>query len=377
LRSDIHFSPSPEVARDGWLAFVLEPGSYYLRLTSQIEGRREIIRPIREFRFIVPFDTPLLYIGSLHLTCSTKESTGWFGGRVMGSCSSEPTAANDTEAATAVARSVFADFGSPLSMIMQPYGVPLAPSTILKLAPVGLAGPDRKIDLGSPEWMSRALAMGLAPSAVLGAVGPGKVFFALLWAPAGAAFGYLGGKWSESSWDPCRQMLQESLTPFDPIGVLFAKLKATLDRASVQSLVLSAKPEPRADEAGKDVKSVLSVRLQRIVLHLCPASFLAKTLCLEVATRVQFLDTETKTYLQDRVFVYSNGKPSTPEIRPYALAVTDSEIAGNDAPADASAGRDLEEYCRENGSELLHKDLSRALDAMVTHILRDLGLNFE
>jgi hypothetical protein len=40
-RSDLHLSPSPEPAKSGWGAFMLEPGTYYLRITSEgAEGRR-------------------------------------------------------------------------------------------------------------------------------------------------------------------------------------------------------------------------------------------------------------------------------------------------------------------------------------------------
>jgi len=85
-------------------------------------------------------------------------------------------------------------------MMMQPYRspLPLPPGTISKVAPVGLLVPGRKTDLGSPEWMKRALALGLVPSRAL-AVMPFGAVAGILWAPIGAGLGYLGGKWSESS----------------------------------------------------------------------------------------------------------------------------------------------------------------------------------
>ena len=113
-RSDLHFSPSPEAARSGWGAFMLEPGSYYLRITSEAADRQEMFEPVPEFRFVVPPSTPLLYIGSLHLACTTKETASWFGGRDFKACSSRATAANEAEAAKVVAEASFRDFGSPL-----------------------------------------------------------------------------------------------------------------------------------------------------------------------------------------------------------------------------------------------------------------------
>ena len=172
-RSDLHFSPSPEVANSGWGAFMLAPGTYYLRITSEAEDRPETIDPVPEFRFVVPPDTPLLYIGSLHLACTTKATASWFGGRDFKACSSRVTAANEAEAARVVAEASFRDFGSALSMMMQPYRtpLPLPPGTISKLAPVGLLVPGSKTDLGSPEWMKRALALGLVPSRALAIMG--------------------------------------------------------------------------------------------------------------------------------------------------------------------------------------------------------------
>ena len=61
---------------------------------------------------------------------------------------------------------------------------------------------------------------------------------AILWAPIGAGLGYLGGKWSESSWEPCRQVLQESISKFDPMAALATKLKGALDHAGVQTLAI-------------------------------------------------------------------------------------------------------------------------------------------
>ena len=251
----------------GWGAFMLAPGTYYLRITSESADRPEMFEPVPEFRFVVPPNTPLLYIGSLNLACTTKETASWFGGRDFQACSSRATAANEAEAARVVAEASFKNFGSPLAMMMQPYRspLPLPPGTISKVAPVGLLVPGSKTDLGSPEWMKRALARGLVPSGVgvmalfrgIGAMA------ALVWAPIGVGLGYLGGKWSESSWEPCRQVLQESISKFDPMAALATKLKAALDRVGVQTLAIGT-------EAG-DVKSIFTAQILRIGLRHCGA----------------------------------------------------------------------------------------------------------
>jgi hypothetical protein len=359
VRSYAYFSPSPEIAEKGWGAFLLEPGMYYLRITSHVKG---IIEPIPEFRFVVPPNVPIVYIGSLHVVCTTIESAGWFGGREFGygSCSSEAAAANEAVAANLVAESSFRDFGPLSTMIMQRYGTGVASGTISTAAPLGLLVPRGKIDVGSPEWIRRAITLGLLPSAVfsLGGSGPG-VAAAILWAPIGAGLGYLGGKWSESSWEPCRQALQDSLSEFDPMAVLGTKLKAKLEQAGVPILEIAtntARAEP------SDVKTILIAQIQRIGLRFC-----SPTLCLHVVTRVRIFEAATETYLHDWAFVYLNGKPSTLELQPYELFVTDA----------TASSRDLETYCGEGGGEMLREDLSKALDATVSRLVQDLGLSME
>jgi hypothetical protein len=116
--SYVYFSPSSEIAESGWAAFLLEPGAYYLRIASHVKG---VLEPIPEFHFIVPFNVPLVYIGSLHVACTTIENAGWYGTRGFGfgSCSSEATAANEEGAAKVIAETSFRDFGSLSAMIMQ------------------------------------------------------------------------------------------------------------------------------------------------------------------------------------------------------------------------------------------------------------------
>jgi hypothetical protein len=375
LPSYMYFSPSHEIAESGWGAFLLEPGTYYLRITSIPKG---VIEPIPEFRFMVPPNAPLVYIGSLHVACTTIENAGLYWGRGFGfgSCSLDTTAANEEGAAKVIGETSFRDFGSLSAMIMQRYDLaPLPPGTISKVAPVGLLVPRGKIDVGSPEWMRRAMSLGLAPTAGLLALGFGLgpqgaalgVIGGVLWAPVGTVLGYLGGKWSESSWEPCRQALQKALIKFDPMAALAAKLKAALDNWNVPALDIAEDRGAGADTT--DVKSILHAQIQRVVLRLCPSSFLSTPLCLDVATHASLFDVATQTYVYDRMFVYSDADPSSLEFQPYELSVPSSTTA--------ATGRALEAYCEEGGGEILQADLSNALDATVNQIVRDLGLRVE
>ena len=367
LPSYVYFSPSPELAESGWGAFLLEPGPYYLRITSSPKG---VLEPIPEFRFTVPPNVPLVYIGSLHVACTTIENAGLYWGRGFGfrSCSSDATAANEDDAAKLVAQASFRELGPPLSAIMQRYAsAPLPPGTLSKVAPVGLLVPSGKIDVGSPEWMRRAMSLGLAPTAGLLALGVGLgqggalfVIGGVLWAPVGTVLGYLGGKWSESSWEPCRQALRESISKFNPMASLGAKLKAVLDHWGVQTLEIGMGGDAGDEALGTDSQSILSAQITRVALDFC-----SPTLCLDVATHAWLFDVATQTYVYDRVFVYSAARL---ELQPYELSLF--------SPAFATS-RPLEAYCEEGGGEILQADLSNALDATVNQIVRDLGLRVE
>ncbi len=361
VRSYGYFSPSPESTENGWGVFLLEPGTYYLSITSGVKG---VVEPIPEFSFVVPPNTPLVYIGSLHVACTTS---GLYGTRGFGrgSCLLDTTAANENEAVKSLAQASFKEFGSPLSAIMHHYpSTPLAPGTLSQVAPVGLLVPSSKIDVGSPEWMKRAMTNALlAPSAIMiGLTGGYGAGFAVLWAPVGTVLGYVGGKFSESSWEPCRLALQASLTQFDPMTALTTRLKAALDHEQVQTLMIGTVADAGDETSVSEVKSVLNTRITRVGLRLC-----SPTLCLDVATHVTLFDVATQTYVYDKVFAYSGAQLELP----YELHVTKPETIT------ASPGRDLEAYCGEGGGEKLEGDLSEALDAFVYRIVQELGLRPE
>lgn len=369
LRSYTYFSPSPENAENGWGAFLLDPGTYYLRITSHVKG---VMEPIPQLRFTVPPNTPLVYIGSLHVACTTIENAGWFGGQGFGygSCSSDAPAANEEDAAKQVAQASFSDFGSLSTLIMQRFDpAPLPPGTISTARPLGLLVPQGKIEVESPQWVKRAISIGLLPSTGLlalasGGGGPGAGYvgaLGILWAPVGTILGYVGGKFSESSWEPCRKALQESLTKFDPMAVLATELKTALDDEGMQVLEIGVGGNAGHEALASDVKSILSARITRIVLRFC-----SPTLCLDVATHATAFDVATQTYVYDKVLVYS---ASQLELQPYESSVPSSTML--------AGGRDLEAYCEEGGGEVLRGDVSNALDTTVNQIVQDLGLKLQ
>ena len=198
---------------------------------------------------------------------------------------------------------------------------------------------------------------------------------AILWAPIGAALGYLGGKWSESSWEPCRQVLQESISKFRPMAALATKLKGALDHAEVQTLEIGTEAGVASAALASNVKSIFTAQILRIVLRHC--GVWSSTLCLDVVTRAQLFEAATKTYRYDNVLVYSIAESARLELQPYQVLVRVPEPAATESSDTQSSGRELEAYCGEGGGELLQGDLSKALDATVNRVAQDLGLRVQ
>jgi hypothetical protein len=70
-------------------------------------------------------------------------------------------------------------------------------------------------------------------------------------------------------------------------------------------------------------------------------------------------------YLTDKLSVYLNDKPSPQELRPYEVFVIEAGTADISSSNTKSTARDPEAYCGESGSEMLHQDLSTALDSIL------------
>jgi hypothetical protein len=179
----------------------------------------------------------------------------------------------------------------------------------------------------------------------------------------GAASGFLGGKLSESSFEPCRQVIQQSILKFDPMQALNTKLKAVLRQSGVQ--IVEVGGAQNASGSGNDFKSTLSLQIQRIALRNC--GDLSDSLCMEMTTRAQLFETATKTYPYDTVLRYSDA-PSLPS-RPFEVQLT---VTPWESP-----GEELKSYCKDNGTELLVRELAYGLDAIVDRVVADLGLSLE
>jgi hypothetical protein len=382
--SDVLVSLSPDAASQGWGAFALGPGTYYFLVRARSnKWIQPADLPQMRFRFTVSPENKPIYIGSLRLDCIAPSVSTWFGPRRgTPKCSWEnPVPFDESEDAAIMARDV-ADMPAPVTELMQSYYTPLQHGQLAALSPVGvLVSGSAQSDLQSPEWMSRAmqrgLGYGLAPSALLLAVlgsgggggGPGAgavLGLAVMWAPVGATLGglggYIGGKWSESRFEPCRKSLRESLSELEPDAVLRKKLTATLGNRGIPLSEVNLTQETATSERNQvQLGSIIDARIQRIALRHCQVA--SQTLCVDVAVRARVIEARSNNAMYDAVLLYGRE-----ELQPYELRAYSSE---------STPGHEVESICGENGIETFHGEIARALDAIVDGLVGDFGLRNE
>jgi hypothetical protein len=382
--SDVLFGLSTDAANDGWAAFSLAPGTYYFLVRTRVDkwSRPEGLPvPEVQFRFTVPLGNTPIYIGSLKLDCIGKTISTFLGPRRgTPECSWEnPVPFDESEEAATLLRKT-AGLPPSVTELMQFYSSPLQAGQLAALSPVGvLAAPGKDSDMKPPEWMSRAvkrgLRYGLAPSALLlavlgapgGAPGAGAALgLAILWAPVGATLGglggYVGGKWSESRFEPCRRTLHESLRVLEPDTLLRQQLSAALNNWGIPLTEINLTEETGpAEHKEVQLGSIVHTRIQRIALRHCEAE--SQKLCVDLAVRTRVIAAQNSKSMYDTVLFYSNG--NDPAARPYELRAY---------AAETSPGQDVEAFCGENGIETFHREIAHALNAIVDSLGRDFGL---
>ncbi|MEE9246009.1 MAG: hypothetical protein V3U63_07385 [Gemmatimonadota bacterium] len=361
-------APSSNAGREGWRYLVLATGTYYLSINTPHSGRntwRSADRANRAPRFWlnVPGNQPVVYAGSIHVSCSTH----WQGSSES-ACSSDIVVTDETESAAALARASFADYGPLTTALMQRYGDPVKPALLHDLKPVTLATAGRE-ELVSPDWWKRSAKRFLgwyseSPVSGSGCAGgygcAAALMLYLAYLPFGAAIAGADASSAESKWGPCMQNLAQQLRELDPMAQLHRRLKEKLGRHGVSvagGLANRADLAPVAAREG--FKSVLQVEIQRVQMRECEER---GAFCLEVAVRARLMDVRTNQPVYDTVFVYSN--PSRRGVGRSTLPA-DYEFL----PTAFAKCREMAAYCGESGRKLFKQELARALDLLVDSIL--------
>jgi hypothetical protein len=105
-------APTAEARKEGWFYLVLEPGRYYLRVAELHTTSPVLIRDHARFSLSVPAATPVLYAGSLPLTCTESRGIHHFLW-----CARPLTVTDESGSATQIAQASFAQYG-PLATIL-------------------------------------------------------------------------------------------------------------------------------------------------------------------------------------------------------------------------------------------------------------------
>ncbi len=364
-------SSSAETRQAGWMYLILRPGeTYYLSSSFGVTKNSNLpYLLVPDMWFHVPHDRPFIYIGSLSVSCEGK--INYFGVPYVGSCS-RLLLADETESAKAVARDSFAPYGLPWTSLMWSWSA-LAGSQSEALmtpnSPLGVVVSTTKTVV-TPKWRSRALSRttgignwinedtakglgNLGGGYPPGAAGAGLVMGYLLYLPVGTALGIAGGIYSEKTWQPCMERLAEELGTSDLPTEFDTTLTSALRRSGIDQMVqVPVETEMRDSTNQSGPKVILHAEIQRVTLSECSERW---TFSVDAQIRARLWETSAEQYLYDRVFLNSERNRY-----PYHSHIPRSEC------------RKIEEYCGEQGPDIVRGELTNAINSAVAEIAENL-----
>jgi hypothetical protein len=371
-------SPSAELRKKGWIYLLARPGeTYYLSFGLGMRETDSLPFPVSpHFWLHVPDNAPLVYVGSLSVSCNGR--VDFFGLHYVKECRSL-SVSDESESARTALGEWSSQYGPLTTVLMNSSDSPkqvFDPARAQDLAPVGVAASARK-EMTSPEWQKRALgyATGLGfidadtAKAIAsfggggypaGAAGAGLVMGYLMYLPIGTALGAIGGVHSLKKWQPCIERLGGQLRESDPETELNRALLTTLRKGGISDAVeIPIDKETTEKARQKGIKSIVKADVESVELKEC---FTRWTFAVDVAVRVRLWETTTGNYIYDRVF-----RTFVPDKDryPYQSHIRLSEC------------RKIEEYCSDEGCNILKEELSRALVLSVEEAARDLGVKVE
>ena len=359
-------APSQETRAGGWRYLILRPGSYRLFVNTPYgtsgEWRSETgDNQAPSFWLHVPRGAPVLYAGSLHLTCSTR----WQGTSLQ-ACASEVTISDETEAAFAIGRSQFADYGPVSTGLASRYGSPLPREELRRLASIEFRTNGYQ-DLRSPNWRGREheryFGRGECARAGSGLYGPGcggLVLLALLYWPIGSALEASGASAAEKAWGPCMARLAEDLREFDVIAQLRESFFRTAGEKGLSDVFAKAAEETVEE---RDYRGQLRLEILRAQFRQCQQT---GTHCFELVVRAQLTDLEEGKLLYDTILDYSNRRAWFAKEERGSRAT--EHFVKLQSPCES-----LARFCGEGGSRRFEAEVRRAVAAITDSLTRRNG----
>jgi hypothetical protein len=381
---------------------VLKPGTYYLSVRPP--GRKQIpperkqkpltvvplsrydryeFKPIPPFLFHVPAGSPVVYVGSLSVSCMDRQKK--FNSYI--SEYSEITVTNESDSAKKITRASFSQYGTMSTSLMKQYGKPVTPFTVGELAPMGikitplnLIKQDEFSATGvDATYMGRSLSIikSIAKGS-LKVTGVMCIEFINLYGffYGGASFlpgemtfraienGFFEGEEKSRQESLSIQELQKSLKPtdyLDPTATLLHTLKEMLPKYGVhQTVELVSKNDLSAQASIHKLKTVLQAEILWVRLRLCEAS----SYCVELSIRIKLLDISTNKYLYDGILLSTSPVGGDKNFhRSFEIPIFET-----------SDCRNIEDYYGKEGLKVIEEEITEALKLSIEKVCNDLGL---
>jgi len=358
-------SPSEESRAEGWVYFLLEPGSHYIYAKPPPFSKDiDAIRNYRTFWLVVPKGQQMVYAGSFTSNC---RSMRLIFSSAVADCH-DLQIIDESSRARTLAGHAFPEYGTMATSLVLSY----PPSGVMQakgdLLPLELVVHDlQRFD--SPEWskrgISRATGIGGTRDEEPGEplrgggwaggdprFGAGLVMLYILYLPIGLTTGAITGALNDERWGECIQALDA--------GTRSIGIEQLLTKHFGPATAFMQADTGRPDETGNRPRSRLELTVQRIAIRECGKR---NTFCPEIAVRATLRLPDKQDPVYDTVYAYSDNR-----IEAEAPAYWISKANG-------PACRELGGYCDEKGKQVFYDEVRHGLELISGRVLRDLGVS--
>ena len=370
-------------ADDGWIAWGLQPGTYFLlvrptgwpgtppssfydpvRNTYRLVTRDGDVAGSAEmpgFWFVVPPATPALYLGTVTMDCRGKEN--YF--IVNADYCDELVVRQEPERADALTAALLAGVTKAVPAELTRYGarrampqIASAPAT-MELE-VKVAGGLSSAEYAAHGGLPVVLAIGPNPGAV-----SAFDLLSLIVHQASLAKARSDAATAAAAAQPCMDALFARLGTFDLGARVNAAFGNSLGLRLHTASDTNAAPIAAVNdgEGGPSASEVLTASIERIHLRECREH---ETLCVEIAMRLRLSERATGTVLLDERLNYASPYPEHDPMKsgsriyertvaPYSLCTA------------------LADWCGSDGPQFLVTEIERGLQAIATQFAHDVA----
>ena len=347
--------------RQGWIYYVLPPGTYYLTVYDM--EKKDALAP--GFLLSVSGEKQLVYAGTLDIACKR----GSWASNLPGPCSGV-SLTDEGDAAKVLAQAHFAQYGPIATSLMSKYDQAVAVTQRPTIFPMGYVTGAGTKDLVSPEWVKRSIGRAAAPQTAVLAAGLMGVpvlnyagaFIAaayVAYLPVGLVVGAIAGKSAEKKWQPCLQELAQEIKENNPTPALQRKLNEELKKfPAFKTVALPPEGDPFQVASRQGLKSLLQVEVHRIQIRECSER---GSFCVEVGIRARLWKIPDRSLYLDKALVYTGTSL-------YERMPSEIQVPGS------SPCRKMEAYCGPQGRQIFREEIAAAIPNLVERLFIEVGL---